>query len=50
MRFNVAVILRGGVVGVLLLCKLSHKAISIDFDQPNDNGGNYFVIDADSLR
>lgn len=45
---DIAVVSHGGV-GALLLCKLLNTAISIEFDQTNDNGGNYFVIDTNNL-
>jgi broad specificity phosphatase PhoE len=41
---DVAIVAHGGV-GTLLLCHLRQDAISRAYDQPANNGGNYFAFD-----
>ena len=45
---NIAIVSHGGV-GTLLLCKLMHKKINRLYDQPNNGGGNYFIVDTNNL-
>jgi broad specificity phosphatase PhoE len=45
---DIAIVSHGGV-GTLLRCKLLHQPIDRKYDQPSNGGGNYFVIDSDSL-
>ncbi len=42
---DIAIVSHGGV-GTLLLCHLRGEPISRDYDQPRNNGGNYFAFDA----
>jgi broad specificity phosphatase PhoE len=46
---DVAVVAHGGI-GTLLLCHLRGEAIGRRHDQPANNGGNYFAIDAETRR
>lgn len=46
---DIAIISHGGV-WTLLLCKPCGYMISRQYDQPWRGGGNYFVIDAETLR
>jgi broad specificity phosphatase PhoE len=41
---DIAIVAHGGV-GTLLLCRLSGVAIDRRYDQPPNNGGNYFSFD-----
>lgn len=46
---DVAVVAHGGV-GTLLLCHLRGDPIGRQYDQPPNNGGNYFAFDAATRR
>ena len=46
---DIAIVAHGGV-GTLLLCKLLGLPIDRKHDQPPNGGGNYFVIDSESLK
>ena len=46
---DIAIVSHGGV-GTLLLCHLRNEAIGRAYDQPSNNGGNYYAFDAESRQ